>query len=68
MKTWRVTYTDKDEAKYASSMLCQAETMQDAVMQFEADAIVVSERFNGIADQHRCRAYSPTRNYYVEQV
>ena len=35
MKRWIVTYTDKDESRYASSHVCQAESIRGAVAQFE---------------------------------
>jgi len=69
MKRWIVTFTDKDECRYASSHVCQAESIRGAVAQFEKDNFsVVTERFKGKADTHRGRAYSETRNYLVEQL
>ena len=69
MKRWIVTFTDKDECRYASSHVCQAESIRGAVAQFEkGNFSVVTERFKGKADTHRGWAYSETRNYLVEQL
>ena len=69
MKTWRVTYTDKNERRYASSHVCRAESIRGAVAQFERGPFsVVTNRFKGTTDTHRGWAYSDTRNYMVEQV
>ena len=69
MKQWRVTYTDKNESRYATSTTVQAETIRGAVSRFERDNFtVVTDRFMGKADTHRGTAYSPTRTYHVEQI
>ena len=66
---WRVTYTDKNEERYASSHVVETDSARSAVARFECDEFsCVHDRFRGVPDQHRATAYSKTRNYYVERV
>lgn len=66
---WRVTYTDKNEERYASSHVVEADSARSAVSRFEhGEFSCVHDRFRGVPDQHRATAYSKTRNYYVERV